>query len=65
MSVDTYLRGKDLTPYERVGIGDVEVLVSPTIARLAEQVQVRTRGAWFWRGIEVQVEHEHGPACRH
>lgn len=65
MSVDTYLRGKDLTPYERIGIGDVEVLVSPGITRLAEQVHVGTRGAWFWRGIDVRVEHEHGPACRH
>lgn len=65
MSVDTYMKGKDLTPYERVAADDVEVLVDPALAQLASHLEVGTRGAAFWRGFDVTVEHEHGPACRH
>ena len=64
MSVDTYLRGKDTSVYARATRDDVEVLVAPALVRHSRRVDVTTRGAAFWRGFRVDVEHEHGPACR-
>jgi hypothetical protein len=63
VSVDTYLTGKDTSAYARVVSDDVEVLVAPALARLTRRLDVRTRGAAFWRGFAVDVEHEHGTAC--
>jgi hypothetical protein len=65
VSVDTNLRGKDTSSYARVTHDDVEVLVAPSMARVSDRVRVTTRGAAFWRGFDVTVEHEHGPACAH
>ncbi len=65
MSVDTYLKGKDTSEYLRVEHDDVEVLVSPVMARWSEQVSLGTKGTLFGRRLDVEVEHEHGPACRH
>jgi hypothetical protein len=65
VSVDTSLRGKDTSSYQPVIYDDVEVLVAPSMARVTDQIHVDTRGAWFWRGFVVTVEHEHGPACHH
>jgi hypothetical protein len=65
VSVDTYLKGKNTSDYLRVTHDDVEVLVSPTMARWSQRVSLDVKGAMFWRGLDVDVEHEHGPACRH
>lgn len=65
MSVDTYLKGKNTSDYRRVHRGDIELLIAPNMARWSRRVQVGTKGALFWRGFDVAVEHEHGPACQH
>jgi hypothetical protein len=65
VSVDTYLKGKDTTSYLRIAQDDVEVLVSPTIARFSQRLSVGTKGGLFGRNLDVEVEHEHGPACAH
>jgi hypothetical protein len=65
VSVDTYLKGKDTSSYLRVDHGDVEVLVSPALARWGRALHLGTKGAWFWRTLDVEVEHDHGPTCRH
>jgi hypothetical protein len=68
VSVDTYLKGKDTSRYQRVTSeqhADVEVLVSPTMAGFSQRVSVDTRVGLFGRHLDVEVEHEHGPACRH
>jgi hypothetical protein len=68
VSVDTYLKGKDTSRYQRVTPeehADLEVLVSPTMARFSRRVSVDTRVGLFGRHLDVEVEHEHGPACRH
>ena len=64
MSVDTYLKGKDTRDYLRMDAEGVEVLVAPVIAQLSERVSVSV-GGWLGRRLTVEVEHEHGPACRH
>ena len=68
MSVDTYLKGKDISAYLRLTAGedsDVEVLVAPTMARFSQQVSVSTKAGLFGRRLDVEVEHAHGPACSH
>ncbi|MFP4635378.1 MAG: hypothetical protein ACLFRD_05920 [Nitriliruptoraceae bacterium] len=65
MSVDTYLKGKDTSSYLRATRDDVEVLVSPAMARWSQRVRVGVKGALFWRGLDVHAEHAHGPACQH
>jgi hypothetical protein len=65
VSVDTYLKGKDTSSYLRLVHGDVAVLVSPTMVRWSRSVSLDTKGAWFWKVLDVEVAHEHGPACRH
>ena len=65
MSVDTYLKGKDTSSYQRVHLDDVELLIAPNMARWSRSVHVDTRGAWLWRGFDVEVDHEPGPACSH
>jgi hypothetical protein len=65
VSVDTYLKGKDTSDYQRVRHGDVEVLVAPSMARWARSVRMATKGSRLRRGFDVTVEHEHSPACRH
>jgi hypothetical protein len=68
VSVDTYLKGKDTRSYQRVTPqehADVEVLVSPTMGGFSRRVSVDTKAGLFGRRLDVEVEHEHGPACRH
>ena len=65
MSVDTYLKGKDTSSYLHAERDEVQVLVSPVMARWSQRVSVDVKGALFWQSLAVQVEHEHGPACRH
>lgn len=64
MSVDTYLRGKDTREYVRAQSDGVEVLLSPVIVRWSHRVRLSVTG-WVGRRLTAEVEHEHGPACRH
>ncbi len=43
MAVDTYLKGKNTKSYRKVRHDDVEVLVAPTIVRLADEVHLVAR----------------------
>lgn len=60
MSVDTYLKGKDTSDYQRVRHDDVEVLVAPSMARWAQTVRMAAKGR-LRRRLDIAVEHEHGP----
>ncbi len=61
MSVDTYLKGKNLSKYQRVEYGDVEILIAPTLPRWAKAVFLDVRRFLFWKSFEVLAEHNHGP----
>ena len=65
MSVDTYIKGKDTTSYARVEHGDITVLVAPGMARWSERITLATKRGLLRRGLDIAVEHEHGPACQH
>ncbi len=45
MSVDTNVKGKNLSPYRRVNTGtDLKVLVTPKLIGLASLMRITTRG---------------------
>lgn len=51
MAVDTYLKGKNTSSYRRVRHEDVEVLVAPTIVRLADEVHLVARKGLIGRKL--------------
>ena len=61
MSVDTYLKGKNIKPYAAVDLEGLRVLVSPRLAEWAETVEVGLSKFLFWKSFEVLVEHKHAP----
>jgi hypothetical protein len=69
VSVDTYLKRKNLAPYRRMPVGDVEVLVAPILVQQASRIVVARRRGLFGGSFDVDIEprgdHFHSPACRH
>ncbi len=65
MSVDTHLKGKDTSRYQRIAADGVEVLIAPSMARWSRDVRVGTKAGLFSRSLDVEVEHEHTAACQH
>ena len=61
MSVDTYLKKKNLSRYTRVQQGDIELLVTPVLADWATRVEVQASRFLLWRRVEVWAEHPHPP----
>ena len=69
MSVDTYLKGKNLQRYRTVLHEDVKVLVAPALYAQARSIRLELSDFILWRSLRAEVEpigdHFHGPACRH
>lgn len=69
MSVDTYLKGKNLTRYHRVRHDGLEVLVTPFLVSAARTIVLDYRRGFLWRSLQVEVEprddHFHSSSCRH
>ena len=65
MSVDTYLKRKNLAPYRELMHDDVKILVAPSLQRWAESVYVGAKQFFIWRSFDIEVEHRHGPTCAH
>ncbi len=65
MSVDTYLKGKNLSPYRVVMHEDVKILVAPSLLRWAEGVHVGAKQFLIWKSFAVEAEHKHGATCQH
>lgn len=64
MSVDTNTKGKNLAPYRTMRRDGVKVLVAPSLVSFADQVHVDVGGRLRKR-LQVDIEHVHGPGCRH
>lgn len=64
MSVDTHLKGKNLAPYRVVRTEGVKVHVMPNLMGFASTVQLGVKGTLRKR-IDIDIQHEHGPACQH
>ncbi len=67
MSVDTYLRRKNLSPYSVVAHEGVKILVAPSLLKWAKAVEVDVRQGIFSKSFDVEAiaNHEHGPNCEH
>lgn len=65
MSVDTYLKGKNLTPYRRASTkDDLQVLVAPELMRLGTKMSVYTTGRFRKRLAAALVNDRGGASCR-
>ena len=68
MSVDTYLKGKNLQPYSEAHHEDVKILIAPSLIRWAQLIHVGAKQFLIWKSFEVEAEarpHRHGPTCAH
>jgi hypothetical protein len=65
VSVDTYLKGKNTSRYVVVEEDDVRILLSPKLVEWAQSVKLDVRQRLIRKAITVDVEHRHGPHCRH
>ena len=61
MSVDTYLKGKNLAPYRTVEQNGVKILVAPKLIQWAATVQVGVKQFLIFKSFEVGAEHKHAP----
>jgi len=61
VSVDTYLKGKDLSPYQLLNVDDVELHVSPSLSTWSDRATVAVRPGIFGKKLEVLADHKHQP----
>ena len=65
MSVDTYLKRKNLSPYHTLMHDDVTIYVSFSLEKWAKAVRVGAKQTLLWRSFAVEAEHKHGISCQH
>lgn len=65
MSVDTYLKRKNLAPYGVLEREGVKLYLSPALARWAKSVELDVRRGFFGKSFDVSVEHRHTASCAH
>ena len=61
MSVDTYLKGKNLAPYRKVEQDGIEILVNPKLLQWAAAVYLDVKQFLIFKSFEVGAEHKHAP----
>ena len=61
MSVDTYLKGKNLSAYHKVEQDGVEIHVAPALLQWASSAVVDTRRGFLKDRFAVGVDHKHQP----
>ena len=64
MSVDTYLKGKNLAAYKSAVYEDVRILISQRLGNWGKALSISSRRFLFWSGLDVEVAplrpHAHG-----
>jgi hypothetical protein len=69
VSVDTYLRRKNVSRYHRLEHEGVAILLAPRLIEQAASVHLDVGRSLFRRTITVAAEprfdHFHGPGCAH
>jgi len=55
VAVATRTDGRDLSPYHTLRQGELRVLITPELSRLATTLRVSTR-RWVTRGFQVELE---------
>ena len=65
MSVDTYLKRKNLSRYQRAQHGGINILLANSLVSWAKSVEISERRFLLWKSLEIEVEplqpHAHGP----
>ncbi len=63
MSVDTYLKRKNLARYHTSQAGDVVILLSQRLGTWAQSISISTKRFLFWTSFDVEVVpiHAHAP----
>jgi len=61
VSVDTYLKGKNLSPYRAVEQDGVKILVAPNLIQWAAAVHLGVKQFLMFKSFEVGAEHKHAP----
>ncbi len=61
MSVDTYLKGKNLAAYQTVEQADVTIHIAPALVQWAREATVDTVSRLGRRRFAVRAEHRHQP----
>ena len=61
MSVDTYLKRKNLSVYRTATYEDIRILVSDRLLSWAEALRISSRRFLLWKSLEVEVApiHQH------
>jgi hypothetical protein len=65
VSVDTYLKRKNVSKYGVVQHHDVRVLLSPSLWQWAKAVRIDAKRGLFGSSFDVDVEHRHNATCAH
>lgn len=61
MSVDTYLKRKNLTKYQAQELDGIEVLITPVLSQWASRVEIDIDRFLFWKWFDVIADHVHRP----
>jgi len=59
VSVDTYLKNKNLGKYRAQDLDGIEVLVTPVLSQWASRVEVEVDRFLFWKRFDVFTDHRH------
>jgi len=61
VSVDTYLKRKNLTKYQTQELDGIELLITPVLSQWASRVEVDIDRFLFWKRFDVIADHAHRP----
>lgn len=61
MSVDTYLKRKNLAKYQTQELDGIQVLVTPVLSQWASRVEIDMNRFLFWKRFDVIADHAHRP----
>ena len=61
MSVDTYLKRKNLAPYLTIDHEGVKIFVAPKLIQWAQAVHLEVKQFLIWKSFQVFAEHKHAP----
>ncbi len=60
MSVDTNVKGKNLSPYRKLRHDEFQILITPTLVGMAESMRVVTKGT-LSKSLRVEFQAAPGP----
>ena len=61
MSVDTYLKRKNLSAYRTANYEDIRILVSDRLLNWAEALRISSRRFLLWKSLKIDLApiHQH------